>query len=222
MQKTIKLFSLVIALAALATQAVAQPVAEHFYLMTFAYQSETDIRQAHTYAQFVHATGRDSRPGSPTLDDASQWDTEAVTISWLPRELPMCISCPPVPGHNYTLPETFRIGIAAGARLWQLPSIEVSRALYENAVAHAYNLERGTQWVTLDINTRPQAVNCLHAVSDVNTVSGPLYSGFAHGVPGSQAALRHLAVYEVPGAPSPRWLDERFGLQREPLNHAGR
>jgi hypothetical protein len=215
-----KQISLLLPLLCLLLSRPARAEQRHFYVTVFAYQSETDIRQAHTYAAFTAITGATGA----ALDDEHAWQRQGVVISWLPRELPMCISCPPVPGHNYTLPETFRIGIASGARLWALPTIEIGEDLYASAVAQNERLTgHGVLWVTVDPATRPKALNCLHAVSDVNRKTGPLYSGFLHGVPGSQLTLRHLAAgNEITGAPIPRWLPHALQLDQFPLNAAGR
>ena len=189
----------------------------HYFVMMFAYKNHFDIRQAHTYAAFVHMQGKEGQDAR--VEESDSWNIEQVTISWLPESLPMCLICRPVVGHNYTLSETFQIGLDAGADLYELPTIEVSAELFENAVAQVTNLNSGgVEWVTLDRRWRPAAVNCLHAVSDVNLVSGPLYSGTANGVAGSSEALQWFSPYQVPSISIPDWLPSLLGVDQYPVN----
>lgn len=211
-------------LIALILTSVAAPLARaaesHYYVMMFAYKNHVDLRQAHTYATFMHLQSKDGVQADP--EDSTAWDAEQVTISWLPAELPMCILCRPVTGYNYSLEGTFQIGLDAGADLYELPTIEVQQELFANAVDQVNTLASGAvEWVTFDRGTRPDAVNCLHAVSDVNRVSGPLYSGVANGVEGSREALGWFEAYRVYGGAIPTWLPAAMGVGNYPVSYVG-
>jgi hypothetical protein len=177
------------------------PARDAYYLVVFAAQNgELAVdRASHDFAAFVHMDrSLLAAPGRP-----APGAVETVTISWLPARLPICVTClEPVPGHNYGLRETLLIEERAGLRLSQWGPFEVDAELFAMAKAQREHLEAGgTSYIVWDRGWRPQALNCIHAVSDVDTTRPPLATGVALGDAAGWALVRYFMprVRDRPG-----------------------
>jgi hypothetical protein len=143
-------------------------------------------RASHNFAAFVHVP-----PASPS-DEGATRAPEVIAISWLPARLPICVVCTePVPGRNYELRETIEIERAAGLRVSQWGPYEIDAALFASAARQARHLASGAaRYVVWDRDLRPQAINCIHAVSDVDATRPPLATGTAIGDAAGEALVR--------------------------------
>jgi hypothetical protein len=192
------LFACLSLLAAHAPPALA---ADAYYVAVFAAQ-DGDLafsRSTHNFAVFA----RMDRSLLSSERPAAAEEVEAVTISWLPASLPICITCTePVAGHNYGLRETFLIEERAGLRVSQWGPFEVGRGLFEAARAQRDRLTSGlARYVVWDRDTRPHAVNCIHAITDADASKPPLATGPLLGDKAGEAIVRHFwsHVIATPG-----------------------
>ena len=159
---------------------------DRFALAIYAAQNgDVAIDQAsHDFAVFVRLPAPEA--------EADGEAPEVVSISWLPARLPICVLCrEPVPGRNYDLRETIEIERAAGLRVSQWGPYEIDQALFDDAVRQARHLASGAvRYVVWDRESRPQAINCIHAVSDVDSSRSALATGTALGDAAGEALVR--------------------------------
>lgn len=158
---------------------------EKVYLMVFSAQAEpAKARTSHSSATIVRVKGNgpDVRNGS----------VEEYTINWLPATGNIQPYHRPEPGRNFDLAETFDWAQRHGARVTMWGPYEVDPELLVFAQRQIEQLDSGqVAYRMLDSLTRPKAVNCIHAVSDM--VPGePLVSGSAFGDSASVTLVRHL------------------------------
>jgi len=161
-----------------------------YYIMMFASQRDNPKlpRFAHTFATFVHIgnTGGKER-------------IEAHTISWLPQTLDVVPRLRPEPGKNFDLKATLTWAERDGQRVIAWGPFQIDKKLYELAREQVERLNKGgIAYRMVDGKLRsPEVMNCIHAVSDLDTTQAPLVTGIAFGDAASLAVLRHFE----------RWLD---------------
>ena len=71
---------------------------------------------------------------------------------------------------------------------------------------------------TIDKRFRSEvALNCIHAVSDIDTDRGRLHAGLARGDAASYGVLRHLERWIIRPEQTQPWVSELLGLARYPI-----
>lgn len=152
------------------------------YVILWSYQDWRNAPvRSHTFASFIRTDG----------DRVSS----QVDISWLPAPgyFRNGLEMPPlriVPGQNYSLSQT--LGFAAGLNqpVRRFGPYAISPELFAAAVRQSESLASGrVAYKMLDGGSRPGAINCIHAVTDI---AGYTDTGLARGAAASQAALHHL------------------------------
>ena len=107
----------------------------------------------------------------------------------------------PEPGENRTTREALELAHRGGLRVTRWGPYEVSRGLYERALRQIDRLEgripgRRVLYKTLDMGCREgdqvEAVNCIHAVSDVVRGSSPLRTWASYGNDAACKIVTHL------------------------------
>jgi hypothetical protein len=208
--------SLIAALALNAPQAPtsSQPAAPRYYFILFGCQSiPYQPRTAHTFATFVKAM--------PTAD--GQTLVEPVTISWLPASGPVQpLRAQSVPGHNYSLEETFAIAARDNSRVSMWGPFETDAMRYEMAVSQANTLNSGAvRFRSVDSFTRNRSVqNCVHAVTyadpKLQSLRQPILVGY--GEPGTgRLAAKYVNSGAFIGNETHDWLIPALGLDKVPV-----
>jgi hypothetical protein len=197
-----------IALALFSSLVGSAHAEDRFYMMIFASQAAPNIvRHSHTFAVFAKASGRGQFP-----DD---YQLEAHTISWMPasrRIWPLRLG--PVPGVNMNLADTFKWAEAEGKHVSMWGPFPVAQRLYDMAVSQETKLNQGKlQYLCIDGRFRQdRAVNCIHAVSDLDPTRTRLSTGTSHGKDASRLVLTHFEPYIQESRESNRWLVDRLKL----------
>ncbi|HMC66329.1 MAG TPA: hypothetical protein VKI65_15435 [Gemmataceae bacterium] len=178
-----------------------------YYLMVFASQAGNEARSSHTFATFVKAT----REGS-SEDDGK---LEEHTISWLPRSLDIVIVRRwAEPGVNVDLQATRQWAESMGARVTMWGPFEIEKELYDRGLAQIARLQSGAvRYKAIDEKFRPDASNCIHAVSDVDTGNGFLHVGKVWGEPASAQVVDHLRRWMIEPEKTHPWLAKKLGLE---------
>jgi hypothetical protein len=192
-------------------RAVAQ---ERYYVWVFSSQSMPKLpRYTHTWATFAKVT-----------DCAGQRGVEALTISWMPATLKIRpYALRPETGINLDLPNTLRVVQAQGQRISVWGPYEIDAPLYLRAVAQKMRLESGTVvYRTVDPILRdPNISDCIHAVSDVDSVRTRLsypISPFFGDAAGRRIAHAWLRGCEArPPREDLRWLEPALGMAGYPI-----
>jgi hypothetical protein len=180
---------------------------ERYFLVMFGAQAEPNLpRFAHSFATFVKASGNGQFP--------KDYKIETKTISWLPAKLTVQpLLRTPVPGKNLDLAATLAWA-KAEARVTAWGPFEVKKELYDQAVKQIERLESGKlAYIALDGRSRGAgAVNCIHALSDLDAKQAALNTGTAHGNAASLLVLGHFAKWLVNPEMDHRWLRDRLVL----------
>jgi hypothetical protein len=205
--------ALALGLLSLFFPAAAQLTAaqERYYLIVFANQGAArDPRFAHTFATFVRARSSASS-GNQVL--------EVHTISWMPASQRTAIfRLFPEPGALYDLQLSLAWAYSVHATVSTWGPYEIEKELYKRAVAQGRRLRAGgVQFKTVDGRFRPNALNCVHAVSDIDTDQGRLHAGLAWGEAASHQVVRHLARWIIDPEQTHPWVGEQLGLGRYPM-----
>jgi hypothetical protein len=134
--------------------------------------------------------------------------TERIDISWLPiGGEPSLLEI--AAGKNFSLEETLQIARRIGSPVTRFGPYPASAALWKKAGAQGKRLRSGrVRYKMLDRAMRPEAVNCLHALTDI---AGFLETGTLRGRSGTQEAVRHFWAHGLLSSVVP--VDpERYGL----------
>ena len=198
-----------IAVFALGVCPAAARADDRHYMLIFAYQGTPVLpRTAHTFATFVRAAGDKDRV------------IETHTISWLPASLAVRpIRALPEPGRNLNLDETLKVAKSMNARIALWGPYRIDKELYERALKQIERLNRGAvSYKAVDAATRPDgALNCFHAVSDLDTERGLLATGTAFGEAASAMVASHLRRWIIQPDQTHPWLIDRLGLKNDEL-----
>ncbi len=199
-------------LAALGVRPPAARGEESYYLLVFAAQRNPNwVRYTHTFGTFVKATGRGADPCGYRL--------ESFTISWLPCSLEVhpwrLLS---EPGIALDLPHTLAWAERNGARVSLWGPYRIQRELYERGRVQLACLQAGRyEYKALDGFRRARAVDCIHALSDVDSDPGYLRTLKAHGDEASYLVLLHFRRWLIDPCRTADGLVERLGLGTFPL-----
>lgn len=169
----------------LLSSAVGQAQSLKAYVITFSYQNAFNRpNKSHTAATFF-------------LVEADRV-VDQVDISWLPQsnyfvgrsgaEVPTLRQ---VPGANYALAQSFDFAERLGEALLRFGPYETTLSLFDRAKAQRRRLNSGAiDYKMLDRGSRPQGLNCIHAVTDV---AGFTSTGVLRGADASAFVIDHFA-----------------------------
>ena len=183
---------------------------EAYYMMVFDADGG-EPRSSHTFGTFVKATGN----GAKEEDD----QFEAHTISWTPASLEITIlRRAPEPGVNLDLSATLRWARSVGARVSMWGPYRIEKELYDRALTQEERLRSGrVLYKAIDMNYRPQASNCVHALSDIDTDNGFLNVGLEWGEAASRDVANYLRRWVINPEKAYPWVSERLELKDFPV-----
>jgi hypothetical protein len=180
---------------------------ETYYMVIFAWQQDPNApRFAHTFASFLKAAGPVDSPDAKV---------EVHTISWMPATLDIVLLTRfSEAGTNLDLPASLRLARDFGARVSMWGPYRIKKDLYDRAVQQEARLNKGAvEYKAFDAKFRPRtAVNCIHAVSDIDADDGLLQTGRECGESASQLVARHLKRWIIDPDKTHAWVSERLGL----------
>jgi hypothetical protein len=185
---------------------------DRYYLIVFSNQrSANDPRFAHTFATFVKA----SPPSA-----AAAPDLQVHTLSWMPASQRIAIfRLEPEPGALYDLEASLAWAESVNASISLWGPYEIEKELYDRAVQQEQRLRSGRMlFKSVDGRFRSDmALNCIHAVSDLDTDHGLLHVGSARGDAASYLVARHLERWMIHPEQTHRWLIGRLQLDRHAI-----
>jgi hypothetical protein len=183
----------------------------HYYMIVFAHErGPLSPRFAHTWATYVKAV---KDPGA--RDDRL---ADVKTISWLPKSMDIRLLRPePEEGVNLTLEQSLKYSQSLGVQISMWGPFEIKRELYDRAARQVDRLNKHlVKYKAIDGEFRSsnEAVNCIHAVSDIDTDGGLFETGAANGGPASFLVARHLERWIIHPERTHEWVAEKLGLNR--------
>jgi hypothetical protein len=196
-----------------------EPSTTKYYVVMYGYQNGADNKAAlsHSFASFI-ALDRAPAPNGPTPKVLSHHDISWIPAATNPDNPSVCVSptglpdvgCPTVQGHNFKAAETLRMG-HNGHRIIKYWIAEITEELFELARDREAYLEDGRiLYIANDTFLRQDhtAINCIHALSDMEPGSLPDTGLVTWGY---QASKNVMTTYEMRG-----WIRTRTGseLQR--------
>ena len=171
-------------LAALSIAPKTARADEAYYMIVFGQQDGAEqMDLSHTFATFVKVTGEGP--------DKTKYGIDSHTISWMPRSLHVIVLRRPEEGVNLDLKDTMRHAKAIKSEVSMWGSFHIKKELYERALRQEIRLQKGDiDYKVLDIRFRPDsAMNCIHAVCDIDMDNGLLETGTAYGHDASYMVL---------------------------------
>jgi hypothetical protein len=186
---------------------------EYYYMLVFGTQRYlSHPKYSHTFATFVKATGT-----GPCLDT---YQLEVHTLSWLPESLRIdTFALHPEPGRAFDLDETLRWAQCEHAHVSMWGPFQIQKGLYERALERLSLLQSGAlAYKVIDVRFRPfEAVDCIHALSDVDDECGFLATGAAYGDRASYLVLLHLKRWITQPCETDDWIADRLCLGMYPI-----
>jgi hypothetical protein len=179
-------------------------------MIVFGQQSEgNQVELTHTFATFVKATG-----DGP---DKQKYGLDSHTISWMPRSLDVKFLKRAEEGVNLDLKETLRHAKAVKAEVSMWGSFRIKKELHDRALRQVTRLKTGDiDYKALDLRFRPEtAMNCIHAVCDIEMDKGLLSTGTASGKEASQLVLTHLTRWIIDPDQTNEWIGRRLELGKD-------
>jgi len=197
-------------LAGLLVEPITARADESYFIIVFGQQSGGNAPESsHTFATFVKATGAGPNKTKYVID--------SHTISWMPRSLDVKLLKRPEEGVNLTLKDTLRHAndLKADVSMWG--SFLIKKELYNRALKQETRLIKGDiDYKALDLRFRPDtAMNCIHAVCDIDTDKGLLATGTAHGNDASHMVLTHLSRWIIDSNKTHEWIGQRLELGKD-------
>jgi hypothetical protein len=183
---------------------------ETYYMIVFGQQSGTNqLELTHTFATFVKATGEGL--------DKTKYGIDSHTISWMPRSLHVKFLRRQEEGVNLDLKDTLRHAKAMKVEVSMWGSFGIKKELYERALRQETRLKKGDiDYKALDIRFRPNtAMNCIHAVCDIDMDKGLLATGTASGNDASYMVLKHLSRWIIDPDDTHEWIGRRLELGKD-------
>lgn len=144
---------------------------DEYHVVVFGYNKPSGLlrpAQTHTFATWVKTRNHEI--------------VEQVDISWCPRDGGIRVAASEVPGINKCLAETLQDAQKCRLSYWVL---RTDKTFFDAAVRQRDSLRL---YKFLDGKSRPQAVNCIHACSDV---AGYLDTGASSGTAAGKAVVEH-------------------------------
>jgi hypothetical protein len=184
--------------------------ANDLYFMLLLSQERDPLapRFSHTYAAFVRAQ---------RAAGEKDYRLETHSISWLPATLDIRLLRRAEPGVNLSLKASLDLSKSLETRISMWGPFQIQKELYDRALRQEAKLNRrGTLWKAADGAFRQQgeAVNCFHAVSDIDTDRGLLETGTAHGDAATEMVAQHLRRWVVDPERTHDWVADRLGLKK--------
>jgi hypothetical protein len=181
---------------------------ESYYMIVFG-QEGSVTQLDHTFAAFVKATGNGPDKAKYTLD--------VHTLSWMPRSLDVKFLKRPEEGVNLDLKDSLRLARRAKAELSMWGPFRIQKELFERACRQEARLKNGAiDYKALDARFRPDsAMNCIHAVCDIDRDAGLLSTGTASGREASRLVANHLSRWIIASNESPDWIGVRLELGQD-------
>ncbi len=180
---------------------------EAYYMIVFGQQDSGDqVDLSHTFATFLKVTG--------TGPDKSKYGIDRHTISWRPRSLQVVLLRRPEEGVNLDLKDTLRHAKAIKTKVSMWGSFHIKKELYVRAHRQVTRLQKDNiDYKVIDFRFRPQtAMNCIHAVCDIDMDNGLLETGTAHGNDASYLVLKHLSRWIIDYDGTHDWIGRRLDL----------
>src|SRR6266849_8471790 len=181
---------------------------ESYYMIVYGAQRTPNVpRFTHTFATFVKATGEG--------DDKSKYKIEEHTISWIAKTKEIVVArARPEPGVNLCLEDSLRLAVALEEKTSMWGPFEIKKELYDRALKQIDRLESNkVEYKAIDRRFRPEsAINCIHAVSDLDADDGLLDVGTASGDEASRAVAGHLRRWMIKPEKTHDWVGTRIGL----------
>jgi hypothetical protein len=183
---------------------------EAYYMIVFGQQDSADQPDlSHTFATFVKTTG-----AGP---DKTKYAIVSHTISWMPRSLHVKLLRRAEEGVNLDLKDTLRHARAVKCTVCMWGSFHIKKELYERALKQQTRLQKGDiDYKALDLRFRPNtAMNCIHAVCDIDMDQGLLETGNAHGNDASFVVLKYLSRWIIDYEGTHDWIGQRLDLGKD-------
>jgi hypothetical protein len=139
------------------------------------------------------------------------------TISWMPQSMSVrAANGPAEPGVNLSYGQTLNLCARTGYHVQFYGPHKVSPELYRRACERIIELDSGkVQYKWNDSGTRPQAVNCLHAVSDVDTDFGYPNTPSTRKMSATESVSVHLQRWITWDNKDHRWLIQKIQEQKD-------
>jgi hypothetical protein len=201
-------------LAALLAEPTAARADDSYFMIVFGQQTDTNrLELTHTFATFVKATGKGP--------DKTKYALDSHTISWMPRSLDVKFIKRPEEGVNLDLKDTLKHAKAVKAEVIMWGAFHIQKELFERAVRQEARLKKGDiDYKALDLRFRPNtAMNCVHAVCDIDTDKGLLATGTTSGNDASHLVLTHLSRWIIDYDGTHDWIGRRLELGKDIVRH---
>jgi hypothetical protein len=165
---------------------------ERYFIIPFAYQDRGNHPEfSHSFISIIRVFASNKQrkltPDLPTRK-YKNWEFEAFTISWLPRDflsnphlcvfdgpgsrvLPKNNKCPISPGRNFTLPETIKLAVDVKNAVAMWGPYEIRKEAFDLGVKRKRLLDGGTIKYRADDRLYRKdkiAISCFHAMAGLD------------------------------------------------------
>lgn len=182
---------------------------ETYYMVLFGAQSRLIAKpRAHCFVTFVKLADAAADEGTPA-------SVQIDTISWYPHGERCRLFRAPEPGRNADLGATLDRCTRSRMCIYRWGPYRIEPELYERALAQKCRLEEGrVLWQAIDKRSRRSgvAINCVHAVSDIDEGRGLLEFGLASGKWASGRIACHLEPWIVDPGETHEWVLDLLDL----------
>jgi hypothetical protein len=190
---------------------------ESYYMIVYSAQRAPNApRFSHTFATFVKATGDGN--------DNTKYKIEPHTISWIAKTKEIVVArLKPEPGVNLSLKESLELAVSLEEKISMWGPFEIKKELYDRALKQIDRLESNkVQYKAVDLRFRPDtAINCIHAVSDIDADNGFLDVGTASGNEASRAVAGHLRRWIIKPEKTYDWVSKKLDLGKSTITQGG-
>ncbi len=186
---------------------------ESYYMIVYSAQRTPNVPCfAHTFATFAKATGEGK--------DKTKYKIEQHTISWIAKTKEIVVArLRPEPGANLSLKASMELAASLEEKVSMWGPFEIKKELYDRALKQTDRLESNkVEYKAIDFRFRPErAINCIHAVSDIDADDGFLDVGTACGDEASRAVAGHLRRWVIKPEKTHDWVSKRIGLDEHSI-----
>jgi hypothetical protein len=194
---------------------LASRAEESYYVIVYGAQRTPNVpRFTHSFATFVKATGEGA--------DKTKYKIEEHTISWIAKTKDIVVArAIPEPGVNLSLKDSMELAASQKEKVSMWGPFEIKKELYDRALKQIDRLESNkVEYKAIDLRFRPErAINCIHAVSDIDAGEGLLETGTASGDEASRMVVEHLRRWMIKPENAHNWVSKRIGLDDYTLTH---